>query len=209
MAIAPFDHDRRCASVLVDGRDGRTLITKGALESVLDRCTGVADDARRVLDTEFAAGNRVVAVASRPATELSSVTPADEHDLVLAGYLTFLDQPKASASESIARLAELGVTVKIVTAAPRRCGHLGRHRDRRRERRRRHHPVGTRPRCARRRCRRRPPHLRQHHQVRPHGHVVELREHVQRHRRGGVPSLSCPCSRHRSCSTTCCTTPAR
>ncbi len=57
----------------------------------------------------------MVAVATRPAPELTTVTPADEHDLHLAGYLTFLDQPKASAAGSIARLAELGITVKIVT----------------------------------------------------------------------------------------------
>ena len=66
----PFDHDRRCVSVLVDHDGQRLLITKGAPEAVLDRCTDVADEARRVLDAEFAAGNRVVAVASRPAPEL-------------------------------------------------------------------------------------------------------------------------------------------
>ena len=55
VAIAPFDHDRRCVSVLVD-RDGqRLLITKGAPEAVLDRCTNVPDEAHRVLDAEFGA----------------------------------------------------------------------------------------------------------------------------------------------------------
>ena len=70
--IAPFDHDRRCASVLVDEREQRLLVTKGAPESVLARCTDVTDDARRVLDREFAAGHRVVAVASRVAPELTT-----------------------------------------------------------------------------------------------------------------------------------------
>ena len=41
VAIAPFDHDRRCVSVLVDRHDQRLLITKGAPEAVLDRCTDV------------------------------------------------------------------------------------------------------------------------------------------------------------------------
>ena len=113
--IAPFDHDRRCASVLVDEREQRLLVTKGAPESVLERCTDVTDDARRVLDREFAAGHRVVAVASRIAPELTDVTGTDEHDLHLVGYVTFLDQPKASAAASIERVHELGVTVKIVT----------------------------------------------------------------------------------------------
>ena len=115
MAVAPFDHDRRCVSVLVDRGTERLLITKGAPESVLDRCTGVPDEARRVLEREFAAGKRVAAVATRTAPELTTVTPADEHDLHLVGFLAFLDQPKPSAAGSIARLAALGITVKIVT----------------------------------------------------------------------------------------------
>lgn len=115
IAVAPFDHDRRCVSVLVDHGDERLLVTKGAPETVLDRCSGVTDEIRAVLDREFTAGNRVVAVATREATDLTAIGPADEHDLHLAGFLVFLDQPKASAARSIARLAELGLTVKIVT----------------------------------------------------------------------------------------------
>ncbi|HEX2704614.1 MAG TPA: magnesium-translocating P-type ATPase [Candidatus Lustribacter sp.] len=113
--VAPFDHDRRCVSVLLDLGAERMLVTKGAPESVLERCADVPAEARRVLEREFAAGNRVVAVATRPAPELATLSPADEHDLRLAGYLTFLDQPKDSAAHSIARLAGLGITVKIVT----------------------------------------------------------------------------------------------
>jgi Mg2+-importing ATPase len=68
-----------------------------------------------VLEGEFAAGHRVVAVGTRLAPELVAVTSADEHDLSLAGYLVFLDQPKPSAAASIARLSALGITVKVVT----------------------------------------------------------------------------------------------
>ncbi len=115
VAIAPFDHDRRCVSVLVDWNDQRLVITKGAPEAVLDRCADVPDEANRVLATEFSAGNRVVAIATRVALELTELTTRDEHDLVLAGFLVFLDQPKPSAAASIARLTNLGITVKIVT----------------------------------------------------------------------------------------------
>ena len=59
------------------------------------------------------------------------------------------------------------------------------------------------------RHRRGPPHLRQHDQVRADGHVVELREHVQRRRPRRSSSASCRCCRRRSCSTTCSTTRAR
>jgi Mg2+-importing ATPase len=115
IALAPFDHDRRCVSVLVDGHDQRILITKGAPETVLDRCNDVSDGARQVLEDEFRAGNRVVAIATRKAPGLTTLSPDDEHDLTLVGFLVFLDQPKPSAAASIARLSELGITVKIVT----------------------------------------------------------------------------------------------
>ncbi len=115
VGIAPFDHERRCVSVIVDRGDQRLLITKGAPETVLAACGDVSDEARRVLNRAFGAGNRVVAIATRPATAQTAVTPDDEHDLHLAGYLTFLDQPKPSAAKSIARLDALGITVKIVT----------------------------------------------------------------------------------------------
>jgi Mg2+-importing ATPase len=115
IAIAPFDHERRRVSVLVDRNGQRLLVTKGAPEGILDLCSNLTDESRQVLDAEFAAGNRVVAIASRLAPELTALTVADEHDLTLAGFLVFLDQPKPSAANSIARLAELGITVKVVT----------------------------------------------------------------------------------------------
>jgi len=115
VAIAPFDHERRCVSVLADRGGQHVLIAKGAPEAILDRCIDVPDEARRVLEAEFGAGNRVVAIASRIAPELITLTADDERDLVLAGFLVFLDRPKPSAAASIARLASLGVTVKIVT----------------------------------------------------------------------------------------------
>ncbi len=115
IALLPFDHDRQCVSVLVE-RDGRqVLVTKGAPESLLERCQDVSARARGLLQAQFLAGKRVVAVASRPAEGLTEITPGDERNLHLAGFLTFLDQPKASAAGSIGRLAELGITVKIVT----------------------------------------------------------------------------------------------
>jgi Mg2+-importing ATPase len=115
VAIAPFDHDRRCVSVLADRGGVRLLITKGAPEAVLDRCTNIPDSAHRVLAAQFSAGNRVVAIATRVAPELTTLAVHDEHDLTLTGFLVFVDQPKPSAAASIARLAELGITVKIVT----------------------------------------------------------------------------------------------
>jgi Mg2+-importing ATPase len=114
--VLPFDHDRMLVSVV--GRDpgGQpTLITKGAPENLLQRCHAVPDHLRAALQAEFASGNRVVAVANRAIAELRPPTPDDENDLNLLGLLVFLDPPKHDAAQSLARLADLDIAVKIVT----------------------------------------------------------------------------------------------
>lgn len=129
--VLPFDHERRMVSVTVtDTADDTVLITKGAPEAVLGRCVEVSGPVRQALDAEFAAGNRVVAVASRHAEADPSLTAADEHGLRLAGLLVFLDPPKPDAAEALGRLDTLGVTVKIVTGdnptvAAKVCHDLG------------------------------------------------------------------------------------
>jgi Mg2+-importing ATPase len=110
----PFDHERQLASVLVDAPQGRLLIAKGAPEGVLARCANVSGEAQATLDRLFASGARVVAVASRPVT-LEHLSSEDERDLSLDGFLCFTDPAKANVQESLARLARLGITVKIVT----------------------------------------------------------------------------------------------
>ena len=131
MSRVPFDHDRRMSTVLIDDAvHGRLLITKGAPESVLAACVDVAESARAILDAEFAAGGRVVAVATRPVPGADTTSAADEHDLTLVGYLVFLDQPKLDAATSLKRLADLGITVKVVTGdnavvAEKVCRDLG------------------------------------------------------------------------------------
>jgi len=116
VAVLPFDHDRQMVSVLVRDSAGRsTLVTKGAPETVLDRCVEVPSALRAALATEFAAGNRVVAVAIRHIDAARQLTAADEQGLQLVGLLVFLDPPKQDAADALARLARLGVTVKVVT----------------------------------------------------------------------------------------------
>jgi Mg2+-importing ATPase len=116
-AVLPFDHERNMVSVLVRDTEGTsTQVTKGAPETVLERCTNVPDAARRALTAEFAAGNRVIAVATRTATgDKGSLTTEDEHGLCLAGLLVFLDPPKPDAAAALRRLADLGIAVKVVT----------------------------------------------------------------------------------------------
>ena len=131
VAALPFDYQRRLASALVDdGAGGRTLIVKGAPELVLARCRSTPDAARAVLQRQFDQGSRVIAVATRAADGEVSISPADERDLDLAGFLTFLDPPKPDAADAIAQLHRLQIDVKVITGdndrvAAKVCTDLG------------------------------------------------------------------------------------
>ena len=126
----PFDFARRRMSVVVTDGKGRTqLITKGAIEEML-AISGWAEYAgkvepmtealrREIIDTcnEFNAdGLRVLGVAQKTSpSPAGAFSVADESDMVLIGYLAFLDPPKDSAPEAIAALKEYGVAVKVLT----------------------------------------------------------------------------------------------
>ncbi|MGW7607394.1 magnesium-translocating P-type ATPase [Streptomyces sp. NPDC054766] len=132
VSVLPFDHERRMVSVLLRDGDGRfSLVTKGAPETVLDRCVDVPPAARDALAVEFSAGNRVVAVATRAdVTATQGVGPEDEQGLTLAGLLVFMDPPKPDAAMALRRLSGLGVAVKVVTGdnaavAAKVCHDLG------------------------------------------------------------------------------------
>ncbi len=130
VGMLPFDHDRALVTVSAVGPDGRSLlITKGAPEAVLARCPAPPPGSQAALERLFEDGARVVAVATREAA-IETPTSADEHDLVLVGFLTFVDRPKPDAGTSIARLHELGVDVKIITGdngivAAKVCSDIG------------------------------------------------------------------------------------
>ncbi len=121
----PFDFARKRVSVLVSGPGGPRLVTKGAFQHVVDACTCLAggrplDAAAR--DAVFERyrgwserGIRVLAVATRNLAPGEVPGRDEEHDLELAGFLTFLDRPKEGAAEAIADLAGLGVAVKLIT----------------------------------------------------------------------------------------------
>jgi Mg2+-importing ATPase len=121
----PYDFVRKRMSVLV--RDGATvkLITKGAVENVLEISTHLADgrvldDASRsaVLDRFHrwsAEGIRVLGVATRALPARDEYSRDDETGLNFAGFLAFLDRPKAGAGEAIRELRRLGVHIKVIT----------------------------------------------------------------------------------------------
>ncbi len=111
-------------------RTGRMLLTKGAPEAVFSRATSVPDALRQAAEREFAAGNRVVAVAVRPAPGENALDDRSERDLTVRGLLVFLDPPKPTARPALHRLSELGIATKIVTGdnpavARRVCAEMG------------------------------------------------------------------------------------
>ena len=125
----PFDFTRRMMSVVVEGPDGqRELLTKGAPESVFAKCTHfesdgdvfpmepilVGDLIEQVNDLSED-GFRVLAVATKKVERKAAYSKVDEAELVLTGYLAFLDPPKESAAKAITALRQHGVTVKVLT----------------------------------------------------------------------------------------------
>jgi Mg2+-importing ATPase len=127
---APFGFERRRSSVLCEGDGQRLLVVKGAPEAVLAACAEVegpggvgqlmtpmlrADLLARA-DARGTEGLRLLGVAAHPVAEGETFEgPEAEHDLVFAGFCAFLDPPKRSAAEAVARLGALGVRVKIVS----------------------------------------------------------------------------------------------
>jgi Mg2+-importing ATPase len=128
----PFDFVRRRMSVVVEDETGlNTLICKGAVDEVLSLCTRVklhgeviADqpehDARRrqIADDLNGQGFRVIALAYKemPGSSDDPVySVKDESDLILLGFLAFLDPPKDTAGEALKRLHDLNVDVKVLT----------------------------------------------------------------------------------------------
>ena len=131
VASVPFDHTRRATSVLVDDDGNRLLVRQGRTRAGAGPVRERRPDSRSdTLAALFADGRRVVAVASKPAPELTAITAEDESDLTLDGFLVFADEPKAAARDSLAQLAALGIEVKVATGdnpqvAEKVCADLG------------------------------------------------------------------------------------
>lgn len=126
----PFDFNRRRMSVVVVDEAGKTqMITKGAIEEMLQisayaeyqgEVTPMTDELRsEILSICYdynADGLRVLGVAQKTnPSPAGAFSAEDERDMVLMGYLAFLDPPKDSAEDAIAALVEHGVTVKVLT----------------------------------------------------------------------------------------------
>src|SRR5579871_1286943 len=125
----PFDFSRKMMSVVVKTPvNANRLICKGAPEEVYKHCSSFALDGKvhpmdevipSNLKAEFdllsADGFRVLALAYRDLEAKPAYTKDDEKDLILRGYVAFLDPPKDTARSAIAALQAHGISVKVVT----------------------------------------------------------------------------------------------
>jgi Mg2+-importing ATPase len=124
----PFDFTRRRMSVIVQNSE-RILICKGAVEELLKLSTHVEHDGvvspitperrKGVLQLTRdlnADGLRVIAVGYRKLRDdKKDYRPEDENNLILSGYIGFLDPPKPSARQALRQLASYGIETKIIT----------------------------------------------------------------------------------------------
>ena len=123
----PFDYDRRLASILVKQENENLLIVKGSIDEVCRRCAYVsykgsqyAMDAEKdasihaIVDEMLEDGMKVLAVAYKR-LGAEQLSPEDEQELVLLGYLAFFDAPKQTAAAAIGKLQKLHVGVRVLT----------------------------------------------------------------------------------------------
>jgi Mg2+-importing ATPase len=125
----PFDFSRRMMSVVVKEPGGSCrLLTKGAPEEIFKRCTRfelhdeilpmdpiLIQDLKEEYEELSGDGFRVLAIAYKDMEHKTIYTKTDENDLVLKGYVAFLDPPKETAAPAILALQKHGVEVKILT----------------------------------------------------------------------------------------------
>lgn len=126
----PFDFQRRRMSVVVQDPDGKTqMITKGAIEEMLEissfvdfkgTVTKLTDDVKKQVLKKVHEMNedglRVIGVAQKTnPSVVGEFSTADEAEMVLIGYLAFLDPPKQTTKQALKALKENRVGVKVLT----------------------------------------------------------------------------------------------
>ena len=125
----PFDFTRRRLSVAVSDGTHTQLITKGAVEEILNICTMVdykgqvspitkqiKDNVKRISKELNKDGLRVIAVCQKnDVSDITDFTLDDEKNMVLLGFIGFLDPPKESAKRSIEKLNNAGIRVIVLT----------------------------------------------------------------------------------------------
>ena len=125
----PFDFTRRRLSVIVDDGSKKQLITKGAVEEILNICTlvdykgkvspitkEIKDSVKNISKNLNKDGLRVIAVCQKnDIKNIEHFDVKDEKNMVLLGFIGFLDPPKESAKSAIEKLNKSGIRVVVLT----------------------------------------------------------------------------------------------
>ena len=125
----PFDYNRRMASVVVKNGENIRILTKGAVTEILNKCTKVKyqnkisdlteeikNKVKYDVEQLINKGMQVIALAGKTEyTGQNKFNSQDEKELVLLGYIAFLDPPKKEVKTILKKLKEVGVTTKILT----------------------------------------------------------------------------------------------
>ena len=125
----PFDFSRRCLSIAVEIDNKDELITKGAVEEILNICTTFEykgqtekltnkkiENMRKICKDLNEEGFRVVAICKKIITNnKKDFNSTDEKEMTLLGFIGFLDPPKESAKEAIEGLNNAGIRVMVLT----------------------------------------------------------------------------------------------
>lgn len=125
----PFDFSRRRLSVIIDDGNKKQMITKGAVEEILNICTmidykgevspitkEIKENIKKISKELNENGLRVIAVCQKnDIGKVNEFQISDEKNMVLMGFIGFLDPPKATAKESIEKLNNAGIRVIILT----------------------------------------------------------------------------------------------
>lgn len=125
----PFDFSRRRLSVIVaDKSNNKKMITKGAVEEILNICTKVSynnqvfditneikKNIKKISVSLNKDGLRVIAICKKNVTSQNDFSVNDESNMILTGFIGFLDPPKESAAGAIKRMNEAGIRVIVLT----------------------------------------------------------------------------------------------
>ena len=113
----PFDSDRKMMSTVHQLSGGLLMVTKGAVDVLLDRCV-ISDQERRQAEeanrTFSSQGLRVLAFACRT-VDSTAVSLADESNLTLLGLIAMMDPPRPESKKAVAECIAAGIRPIMIT----------------------------------------------------------------------------------------------
>lgn len=124
----PYDFIRKRLSLLVNNEQETRLITKGAVNQILEVCTQAvnsdgtiiplkqaSDLLQKIYEDLSAQGYRTLGVAYKMADSIRVISKTDENNMIFAGFITLFDPPRAEIKDTIKELQDYGIELKVIT----------------------------------------------------------------------------------------------